>query len=718
MDSILNSETAFFVPETDILGLNQIEKENLGLGCDRAFISSSPLAGAIAWGLPEETTPNDHGEAAQAELLLNSRNEAIASGDYLLLTDSAVIDSGSGRDLLTGYTEEMSPEDSEDVLTDDTRAIEKMVYGVLPTVQELLQDFADTPEFEVEMRLAFGNRYDAQKADVLMSALSGGDVEVLQGIEIVDCDFIKGANGAFAGETETIYLAREFVSENSGNVGAIASVIVEEFGHYLDWEINSSDTPGDEGEIFASFVLGEELSLPEFWGMKVEDDGEIVFLYNDKILIEKSSILNVTKTGKNDIDSLIGSTKWNMNDLNNKITYGFVVADGDGYDSEPLQKYGNKHLYPLNHSGQSMVRKVLNDLEKIIPIDFVETSYSYNNPPIMVFMGVETDGNLSFAYYPSNSYAGGDVFLDNDYQDSYDTVAHEIGHALGLKHPGFYNKDDNGPFLPASKDNTNWTVMSYNNKFPLPQDYQSLDIKALQYLYGKSGSGNRQPSIQINDISIKEGDRTKRAMFKVTLDTRATETVKVGYQTVSDTASSGDDYRYKSGTITFKPGQKTKKIRVPIYGDNFNEGNRGFWVNLTNPSNAEISDGWGYGSIIEDDLTVTPSVKINDISITEGDRTKRATFKVTLDTRPTQSVKVDYQTVNDTAWSAFDYRHKSGTITFKLGQKTKKIRVPIYGNNYYQGDRNFWVYLSNPRNAEIESEDDQWGHAWILEDDF
>ncbi len=285
MDGIFNSETPSFVPETELLGIGQIEKENFGLGGDR-------FAGTMALGLPEETTPY-YIEEGQANLLLNGQNEGTGNGHFLL-GGSGYLDADSGGDFMTGQTEEISQKEGGDLLTGGGLAIEKMVAEAVPTVREMLEGFAQKPEFEVEMGLAFGNSDAGEKAKVLKAALSGEYLEVLGGIEIVNRDLINGANGAFAGETETIYLAREFVWKNLGDVGAIIPVIVEEFGHYLDWEFNSIDAPGDEGEIFASFVLGEELSLPEFWGMKVEDDGAIGFLDGRMVSIERQ-VENVTQ---------------------------------------------------------------------------------------------------------------------------------------------------------------------------------------------------------------------------------------------------------------------------------------------------------------------------------------------------------------------------------------------------------------------------------------
>ncbi|MBD2484481.1 VWD domain-containing protein [Planktothrix sp. FACHB-1365] len=157
--------------------------------------------------------------------------------------------------------------------TTQTTTIEK----ALQVAQNYLSDFASSADFNAKMQLAFGNHKIWDKADLI----DFPTIEIRPGSEI------NNARGAFATATNTIYLSQELVDENTGNVGAIASVLLEEYGHYIDAQNNAIDSPGDEGELFADLFLGKGLSESELLGLWGENDSAIVVWDGEGVSIEQ-----------------------------------------------------------------------------------------------------------------------------------------------------------------------------------------------------------------------------------------------------------------------------------------------------------------------------------------------------------------------------------------------------------------------------------------------
>ncbi|MBD2186167.1 hypothetical protein H6G03_34785 [Planktothrix sp. FACHB-1375] len=185
------------------------------------------------------------------------------------------------------------------------------------------------------------------------------------------------------------------------------------------------------------------------------------------------------------------------------------------------------------------------------------------------------------------------------------------------------------------------------------------------------------PQLSINDVTVTEGNfGSVSAFFTVTLSSKSSSSVSVKYTTADNTAVAGSDYSFSTGTITFAPNETTKTIFVPIQSDTAYETTEKFAVTLSNPTNAEINDGVGEGTIIDNDNF--PTITINDITVTPPKTgTVDAVFTVTLSNPSSFPISVDFATANDTATTPEDYVNSSGKLTFDPGQVSKTIPVQV-----------------------------------------
>lgn len=172
------------------------------------------------------------------------------------------------------------------------------------------------------------------------------------------------------------------------------------------------------------------------------------------------------------------------------------------YDVDPVHLAGYTGM-----SSEQMVRvkKALQFVSSVIDMQF----WQLGNPAAydtLAFALNTQEKSGGYAAVPSPDFSGSDVYLNKDSNVStladgtYGTkiLMHEVGHALGLKHP-FEELDVSGeradpPYLTGTENTHKWTVMSYNADPALYiLEYSPLDIAALQYLYGvnpNSRAGN------------------------------------------------------------------------------------------------------------------------------------------------------------------------------------------------------------------------------------
>lgn len=201
--------------------------------------------------------------------------------------------------------------------------------------------------------------------------------------------------------------------------------------------------------------------------------------------------------------------------LDVELTYSFPWSDEastfwQSDYSSTAEPEAEEH-FALDAIQQSAVVRALQSWAAVATITFVEVAESETNVGDFrfAFSSAVGEGIWGYCYYPNNYWASAaDVWINPSVADDTDwaggshnelSLIHEIGHGLGLKHPGNYDVSGSEaePYLPADLDFRDNTVMSYKSRnqwflYPDQNHYTGVnpstpmvyDIAAIQYLYG------------------------------------------------------------------------------------------------------------------------------------------------------------------------------------------------------------------------------------------
>ncbi|MCY7368017.1 MAG: hypothetical protein LH474_07680, partial [Chamaesiphon sp.] len=193
----------------------------------------------------------------------------------------------------------------------------------LQTTQQQLIAFAQQADFLTIIDRSFGAGFHKARLAEIQAQWLAGDFRNLPEIEIVEGSVLGTAPGAYGASTNRIYLSAAFV--DSADELAIAGVLTEEIGHWVDSQINVSDTPGDEGQLFSALVWGQDLSAAELSQIQAEDDTKTIFVNGQSVLVEQADIPGTTGN-----DNLTGTSG---DDIFTPLTGVDNIDGGTGTDT-------------------------------------------------------------------------------------------------------------------------------------------------------------------------------------------------------------------------------------------------------------------------------------------------------------------------------------------------------------------------------------------------
>jgi methionine-rich copper-binding protein CopC len=291
----------------------------------------------------------------------------------------------------------------------------------------------------------------------------------------------------------------------------------------------------------------------------------------------ESDLSLVPYSGDHRVDALLGPIAANWNYLlpsRTSLYYTFDCSTGSVIDQATSQT-----LTAFNVTQKAAATAILNYVGPLIGISFVETGsgtsadFHFGNINIS---GASTTGLCStesnysmttgqvLTTYNAEAY----IYLDNVEfyssnlspvagNDGYETLLHEVGHALGLGH----SFDGTYP-LPSAEDNTNNTVMSYTSAGAAKSTYQAYDLLALAWIYGTDGLRGSYGYNSTNGPSLTSGGGTDTTAPTVTSFTPTDGTTGV--------ATSSDIVLVFSETIARGTGSILIKTDTGVTIETFN----------------------------------------------------------------------------------------------------------------------------------------------------
>lgn len=434
-------------------------------------------------------------------------------------------------------------------------------------------------------RFSFGNDTSDQSDDSAATSffhpLVSGSFDYT-GLEQADAGSVE-----FGGALNTLPLSFLNIGMAHGTVGTLGET---HFGA-ASWHIGMNQPLG-HGE--QSEPAGDVFGRSDYVGPRTLGNGPENYGLDTAVkTVSNTTSIGTTGNFQNqDVNGLLSGVAWNTTNL----TYSFPTAAsnyGVGY-SDPAPSDG---FQALSSDQQNVVRYALGLVSQYTDLTFTEVTETDSSHATLRFSG-SAYPSTSYAYYPADTDSAGDAFYGNIRNDAptkagyeFDTIMHEIGHTLGLKH----GQDDDGTHgvLPSNHNSTEWSIMDYHSYVGADlfyrnpegsgnQTYMVDDISALQYMYGANFNTHSENTVYtwspttgeefINGVG--QGASSTDTVYEAIWDGNGTDTYNLSNYTtnLSINLNPGNWSTFSSDQLAYLDSSDSG-IRAPGNIDNANEYN-------------------------------------------------------------------------------------------------------------------------------------------------
>ncbi|MCI0455515.1 MAG: matrixin family metalloprotease [Gemmataceae bacterium] len=392
------------------------------------------------------------------------------------------------------------------------------------------------------------------------------------------------------------------------------------------------------------------------------------------------------------------------------------MPDGSATDSSaPSNLFATLNSYHPTASWQREFARALQTWASYTPLNFrFVTESGSTQGDIRLGAYARSDSYVGYAYYPSGTSRGGDIFLNSQssfqigaHLDLYSVLLHESGHALGLGH------------------SSQAGAVMYPTISGVFGGLTADDSAGIQAIYGTRNH---------DTYDSGSGNNALASATVLSLSSTGSATLKADLTGVADV----DFFRFTAptsfdGTLRVSVDARNTSLLIPKVSVFDSAGNLvgtasagsayGSFAQLTVgglapgqtyyvAADGETTDVFGMGaynlSVQFGGVTAPPpaptlpSLAISNVSLTEGNSgSKLFSFTVNLSAASTDPVTLQYTTANGSASAGSDYTATSGTLTFAPGETQQTISVTVFGDTNYEPDETFSVKLSSPTGATL-----------------